>query len=121
MDLNIILEKISFTCRGEKLAVTRMLNPWLLHPTIFRLHPLSTLESFISKMIKKHIGNAIRSNTEKKGNHGSMNEFLLADGVPHDGVLEETATIFGAVGQPHQWNGVRVDIKHNFVFKSAGL
>jgi len=119
MNLNIILRKVSFTCRGEKLGVTRILNPWLLSPTIFRLHPLSTLASLINRMVKKHIGNAISSNTEKKGKHGNMKEFLLADGVSHDGVLEETINILSAVCQLFKCGGA--DVKHDFVFKSTGL
>jgi len=82
----------------KEIATERILNPWLLIDPIFRLHPLSTVERFMSNMATKHLRNAIIDNfSEKKGNTGSMKEFMLAEGVTHEGISEEAANLLSAV------------------------
>ncbi|ODM94416.1 Cytochrome P450 4c21 [Orchesella cincta] len=89
--------KISFTemvDMAKPLITKRMTNPWLLIEPIWQMHPLSKVQKFISKMASVQIRKAIDESEEN--NKVSLKQDLLAEGVPVEGILEETVTLLSA-------------------------
>ncbi|ODM89223.1 putative cytochrome P450 4aa1 [Orchesella cincta] len=83
--------------RFKEIVAKRVMKPWLLYDPVWRLHPLSKVESFLSKISWRQMSYAISSNNSlHEGKKTSLREYLVEEGVPIEGILEETATLLSA-------------------------
>ncbi|ODM94412.1 Cytochrome P450 4V2 [Orchesella cincta] len=83
--------------RMKELATKRIVNPWLLFKPLWRLHPLSKTEDFLSQMAWKQARKVIDQNAALNArNNESLGEDLLAAGVSVEGILEEVSTLISA-------------------------
>ncbi|CAL8085379.1 unnamed protein product [Orchesella dallaii] len=85
-------------CRMKELVAKRVLAPYLLLDFIWKLHPLSTLERLVEKVLRKHAVASIMDESEQplKKHGASMKQDLAAAGVPLEGIIEESQTLIGA-------------------------
>ncbi|ODM91185.1 Cytochrome P450 4C1 [Orchesella cincta] len=76
----------------KEVVATRVINPWLLFNPIWRLHPLSKVETGLVQNVWKY-GHRCISDDENKN---ALKEDLLAAGVSIEGILEESVTLISA-------------------------